>query len=93
MRKKGSRSLPTGGWVETLARVPKDVKIVDICREHRCIQGWVYGMAEVWPAHIERQVRVANPGCFAAASLNPPALLLVHKQGRTISVILIGPGS
>jgi N-acetyl-gamma-glutamyl-phosphate reductase len=50
-------------------------------------------MAEVWPAHIERKVRVANPGCFAAASLNPPALLLVHKQGRTISVILIGPGS
>jgi hypothetical protein len=61
MRKKGSRSLPTGGWVETLARVPKDVKIVDICREHRCIQGWVYGMAEVWPAHIERKVRVPTP--------------------------------
>jgi N-acetyl-gamma-glutamyl-phosphate reductase len=66
-------------------RVPKDVKIVDIGGDHRYVEGWAYGLADVWPAQIEGQVRVANPGCYPAATLNALAPLLVNK--------LIEPGN
>jgi len=78
-------SLPTGASAEALARVPKDVKIVDIGGDHRYVEGWAYGLADVWPAQIEGQIRVANPGCFPAATLNALAPLLVNK--------LIEPGN
>ena len=63
-------SLPTGTSAEVLARVREDVKIVDIGGDHRYVEGWAYGLADVWPAEIEGQIRVANPGCFPAATLN-----------------------
>ena len=78
-------SLPTGASAEALARVPEDVKIVDIGGDHRYVEGWVYGLADVWPAQIEGQTRVANPGCFPAATLNALAPLLVNE--------LIEPGN
>ena len=62
-------SLPTGASAEALARVSKDVKIVDIGGDHRYVAGWAYGMADVWPEQIIGQTRVANPGCFPAATL------------------------
>lgn len=72
-------SLPTGASAEALARVPKDVKVVDIGGDHRYVDGWVYGLADVWPAQIQGQTRVANPGCFPAATLNALAPLLVNR--------------
>ena len=78
-------SLPTGASAEALARVPKDVKIVDIGGDHRYVEDWVYGLADVWPAEIEGQSRVANPGCFPAATLTALAPLLANK--------LIEPGN
>src|SRR4051795_13062244 len=54
-------SLPTGASAEALARVPQDVKIVDIGGDHRYVDGWAYGLADVWPAQIEGQTRIANP--------------------------------
>ena len=78
-------SLPTGASAEALARVPKDVKIVDIGGDHRYVEGWAYGLADVWPAQIAGQTRVANPGCFPAATLNALAPLLANK--------LIEPGN
>ena len=78
-------SLPTGASTEALARVSKDVKIVDIGGDHRYVEGWAYGLADVWPAQIEGQIRVANPGCFPAATLNALAPLLANK--------LIDPGN
>jgi N-acetyl-gamma-glutamyl-phosphate reductase len=71
-------SLPTGTSAEALARVPKDVKIVDIGGDHRYVDGWVYGLADVWPGEIEGKSRVANPGCFPAAVLTALAPLLAH---------------
>src|SRR5688500_19184678 len=62
-------SLPTGTSAEALARVPKDVKIVDIGGDHRYVEGWAYGLADVWPAQVKEATRVANPGCFPAAAL------------------------
>lgn len=78
-------SLPTGASAEALARVPDRVKIVDIGGDHRYVDGWTYGMADVWPAQIDGQTRVANPGCFPAATLTALAPLLADK--------LIEPGN
>jgi N-acetyl-gamma-glutamyl-phosphate reductase len=78
-------SLPTGASADALARVPKDVKIVDIGGDHRYVEGWVYGLADVWPAELVGQTRVANPGCFPAATLTALAPLLADR--------LIEPGN
>jgi N-acetyl-gamma-glutamyl-phosphate reductase len=78
-------SLPTGASAEALARVPKDVKIVDIGGDHRYVDGWAYGLADVWPDQIEGRSRVANPGCFPAAVLTALAPLLADR--------LIEPGN
>jgi N-acetyl-gamma-glutamyl-phosphate reductase len=69
-------SLPTSASAEALARVPRDVKIVDIGGDHRYVEGWAYGLADVWPDRIAGQGRVANPGCFPAATLTALAPLL-----------------
>lgn len=69
-------SLPTGASAEALARVPADVKIVDIGGDHRTAEGWTYGLADVWPERIAGRTRIANPGCFPAAVLTALAPLL-----------------
>lgn len=71
-------SLPTGMSADALARVPTEVKIVDIGGDHRYVDGWAYGLADVWPAEIEGKSRVANPGCFPAATLTALAPLLAN---------------
>lgn len=71
-------SLPTGASAETLARVPKDVKVIDIGGDHRFVEGWVYGLADIWPDQIRDQRRIANPGCFPAATLTALAPLLAE---------------
>jgi N-acetyl-gamma-glutamyl-phosphate reductase len=71
-------SLPTGASTEALARVPEAVKIVDIGGDHRYAEGWAYGLADVWPSEIEGRSRVANPGCFPAATLIALAPLLAE---------------
>lgn len=78
-------SLPTGTSADALARVPKDVKIVDIGGDHRYAEGWAYGLADVWPEQVKGRSRIANPGCFPAASLTALAPLLADK--------LIEPGN
>ncbi len=78
-------SLPTGASAEALARVPDAVKIVDIGGDHRYVDGWTYGLADIWPEQIKGQSRIANPGCFPAATLTALAPLLADK--------LIEPGN
>jgi len=78
-------SLPTGSSAAALARVPEGVKIVDIGGDHRYAEGWVYGLVDVWPGEIAGRARVANPGCFPAATLTALAPLLAEK--------LIEPGN
>jgi N-acetyl-gamma-glutamyl-phosphate reductase len=78
-------SLPTGASSEALSRVPKGVKIVDIGGDHRYAQGWAYGLADVWPERLRGVDRVANPGCFPAATLIALAPLLAGR--------LIEPGN
>ncbi len=78
-------SLPTGGSKEALARVPKETRIVDIGGDHRFVEGWVYGLADVWPERIRGAARVANPGCYPSAAISVMAPLLAAK--------LVDPGS
>jgi N-acetyl-gamma-glutamyl-phosphate reductase len=69
-------SLPTGQSREPLAKVPANVKIVDIGGDHRYVDGWTYGLADVWPDEIKKATRVANPGCYPSAALAAIAPLL-----------------
>jgi N-acetyl-gamma-glutamyl-phosphate reductase len=72
-------SLPTGESKEPLARVPSKTKVVDIGGDHRYADGWTYGLADVWPDEIRGKSRIANPGCFPAATLAALAPLLSEK--------------
>jgi N-acetyl-gamma-glutamyl-phosphate reductase len=78
-------SLPTGQSREALANISGDTCIVDIGGDHRFVPGWTYGLADVWPEKIKATRRVANPGCYPAASLGALAPLVAEK--------LIDPGS
>jgi N-acetyl-gamma-glutamyl-phosphate reductase len=62
-------SLPTGQSKAALAAVPPGVKIVDVGGDHRYVDGWTYGLADVWPEKIRAAARVANPGCYPSAAL------------------------
>jgi len=72
-------SLPTGASKEALAQVPARTKIVDIGGDHRYVDGWTYGLADVWPDEIRKSSRIANPGCYPSASLTALAPLLAGK--------------
>jgi N-acetyl-gamma-glutamyl-phosphate reductase len=83
-------SLPTGKSREPLARVPRDVKIVDVGGDHRFVDGWSYGLTELPGARAEvaKSSRVANPGCYPAAAVLALAPLvaqgLVEPEGIVI---------
>jgi len=82
-------SLPTGGSREALAKVPSSVRIVDIGGDHRYADGWVYGLADVWPEKIRGAARVANPGCYPSAALTAIAPLLHRGLVNVESTIII----
>lgn len=81
-------SLPTGESTSGLAAVPASVKIVDIGGDHRFKPGWTYGLADVWPDTIRSATRVANPGCYPAATLAALAPLFARKLVSPDSVII-----
>jgi len=83
-------SLPTGKSREPLAKVSKDIRIVDVGGDHRFVEGWVYGLTEL-PGQrdkIRGARRLANPGCYPAASLLALAPLvkegLIESEGIVI---------
>src|SRR5919112_4239048 len=81
-------SLPTGESRAGLAAVPARTKIVDIGGDHRAVEGWTYGLADVWPEHIRSSTRVANPGCYPAASLAALAPLAAGKMIDAKGIII-----
>lgn len=81
-------SLPTGTSAEALARVPDSVKIIDIGGDHRHVDGWTYGLADVWPDRIKGSTRIANPGCFPVATLNTLAPLLAAKLIEPSNIVI-----
>ncbi|MGD0462390.1 MAG: N-acetyl-gamma-glutamyl-phosphate reductase [Tepidisphaeraceae bacterium] len=82
-------SLPTGQSRAALASVPKGVKIVDVGGDHRYVEGWTYGLADVWPEKIRSATRVANPGCYASAALAAIVPLVAGKMVNLQSAIII----
>lgn len=63
-------SLPTGRSRSAATRLPADVKVVDVGGDHRFADDWTYGLTEVVGAErIAASHRVADPGCFPAATL------------------------
>jgi N-acetyl-gamma-glutamyl-phosphate reductase len=81
-------SLPTGDSKAALAQVPGETKIVDIGGDHRFADGWTYGLADVWPEKIRSATRVANPGCYSAASIAALAPLLADGLIRSTGIII-----
>lgn len=74
-------SLPTGKSREPMSRVNPRIRVVDIGGDHRFVKGWVYGLTEL-PGQrdqIRGCTRLANPGCYPAASLL--ALAPLAKSG------------
>ncbi len=69
-------SLPTGESKDALSRVAASTKIIDIGGDHRYVEGWTYGLADVWPDQIKGKSRIANPGCYPSAALTAIAPLL-----------------
>ena len=83
-------SLPTGKSREPLARVAKNVRLVDVGGDHRFVAGWTYGLTEL-PGQrdkIRGASRLANPGCYPAAALLALAPLvkegLIESEGIVI---------
>lgn len=81
-------SLPTGESKAGLAAVPAKTKIVDIGGDHRAAPGWTYGLADVWPDRIKSSTRVANPGCYPAASLAALAPLAANQLIEPSNIII-----
>jgi N-acetyl-gamma-glutamyl-phosphate reductase len=81
-------SLPTGESKAGLAAVPAETKIVDIGGDHRAAEGWTYGLADVWPDRIRGSTRIANPGCYPAASLLALAPLVANKLVEPRDIII-----
>jgi N-acetyl-gamma-glutamyl-phosphate reductase len=67
-------SLPTGKSRDLVSRVSQaapGLRIVDVGGDHRHVDGWDYGLTELpgLRQRIRSSMRVANPGCYPAASL------------------------
>jgi N-acetyl-gamma-glutamyl-phosphate reductase len=81
-------SLPSGESRAALAQVPASTRIVDIGGDHRFVQGWTYGLADVWPDQIRTATRIANPGCYPSASLGALAPLVAAHLIDPTSIII-----
>jgi N-acetyl-gamma-glutamyl-phosphate reductase len=81
-------SLPTGESREALSRVAAKTRIVDIGGDHRFVEGWTYGLADVWPDKIRSATRIANPGCYPAATLAALAPLLANKLIEPANIVV-----
>ncbi len=47
--------------------IPEDVTIIDLSRDFRLEEEFVYGLPELNKPEIRESYRIANPGCFATA--------------------------
>ena len=81
-------SLPTGESKEALNRIAAATRVVDIGGDHRFVDGWTYGLADVWPDRIKAATRIANPGCYPAASLSASAPLIAEHLIDPTNIII-----
>jgi N-acetyl-gamma-glutamyl-phosphate reductase len=81
-------SLPTGESQASLSRVATATRVIDIGGDHRFVEGWTYGLADVWPDKIRAATRVANPGCYPSATLAALAPLVANKLVEPANIIV-----
>lgn len=81
-------SLPTGESKPQLAAIPASTKVIDIGGDHRFQPGWEYGLADIWPERLAGKSRIANPGCYPAASLTALAPLAAAKLIEPAGIII-----
>jgi len=82
-------SLPTGDSQKAVQQIPPELKVVDVGGDHRFVDGWTYGLTEVTgPATIAESSRVADPGCFPAASLLALAPLVARSLVQPSGIIV-----
>ncbi len=81
-------SLSTGESRTALDRVAATTRVIDIGGDHRFVEGWTYGLADIWPERIRGATRVANPGCYPAAAITVLAPLLQHKLIDPTGIII-----
>lgn len=82
-------SLPTGESRSAAAQLPGHLRVVDVGGDHRFADGWTYGLTEVTGSEaIAASARVADPGCFPAASLLALAPLVAAGAVDPESIII-----
>src|SRR5436190_2950075 len=81
-------SLPTGESREPLSRVATHTRIIDIGGDHRFVDGWTYGLADIWPDKIRTATRIANPGCYPAATISALAPLLANHLIEPANIVI-----
>jgi N-acetyl-gamma-glutamyl-phosphate reductase len=82
-------SLPTGESKGAAAGLRPDLKVIDVGGDHRWVDGWTYGLTEIMGAEaIASSNRVADPGCFPAATLLALAPLVKAGLVEATSVIV-----
>ena len=83
-------SLPSGQSREPLSKVPASVKVLDVGGDHRFVEGWEFGLTELPGAQerIAASSRVANPGCYSAATILALAPLVAGGLIETEGIIV-----
>lgn len=65
-------AVPHGAAKGIIEKLDNNLKIIDLSTDHRFKEAqpeWVYGLPELFRAEITTARRVANPGCYATASI------------------------
>lgn len=82
-------SLPTGESKAAATALPDDLRIVDVGGDHRFVDGWTYGLTEVTgPEAVAASRRVADPGCFPAATLLALAPLVAGGLVESTGIVV-----
>ena len=74
--------------VAALDHVRPETVIVDISADHRCDDGWAYGLPELGREKLRGARRIANPGCYAttAALVVAPVASLLAAPAQAFGV-------
>ena len=72
-----------------LEKIGRDTAVIDLSSDHRFDDSWVYGLPEMDDRQsIRTATRIANPGCYATASILS-LLPLLRAEGDTVSETIV----
>lgn len=82
-------SLPSGHSKTAVNKINDKTKIIDLGGDHRFVDGWTYGLADIWPEKVRKATRIANPGCYPTAALTALAPLMNLASCNTRETVII----